>query len=430
MNLVRRHRNNPYARAALTAIRVGRSLYNSYPNIRNNLQMAFGKRRVSYGNGRAYGGRRAKRQRPQRRRGSGNGNKSMGYSVKKRGTNAGTVALSRRGGNKVQKEGRKKTVFVSRNLRQKIKKVIASNEPKGYTQESYYENLNVPRDSQLVHDLSGRTVDGGHSMFSPTEVLDATSILWNIKVPSANKDVADAGNFNVKNLELTVKKQWVVYNFKNNSQISMKMRLIDWSPKQTNGDGEDPSDSWSNELALQAPVAPGEGYNLNSITVGQLHTSPQMFPSFRSQFSTQQKTITLEPGKTFTHVLTGPNMKKYRFDKFNQGSAYTNGQTFTKGTLLIVEADLVGTDVGGVSRIGNTTAVGGLPFGLLVETTHYKTLTMPEFAGFTTATPATPAVPLDQRKDAMFIKHWGVGEITSGTRISDEQPTDPEVVPL
>lgn len=364
-------------------------------------------------------------------RNGGNKRKSMAYGVKRRGTNIRTVAMSRRGGNKVQKEGFKKQVKVSYQLRQKITKVIKGHIPHGYAQESYYENLNVPRDSQLVHDMGARLVDGGHGYFSPTEILDTSSILWNIKVPAANKGFADTGNFNIKNLEVMVTKQWIVYRLKNNSQITMTVKLIDWSPKQTKGDGEDPSDAWSNELALQAPIAPGEGYNLNSIGVTELHTTPQMFPGFRSQFSTQQKTITIEPGKTYVHTLSGPNQKTYKFDSFNQGGDYTNGQTFTKGTLLVAHADLLGTATEGVTRVGNSGLTSGNQYGLLIETTHYKSLNMPEFAGFTAASPASPGVPLDLRKDAMYIEHFN---ITSGddaaAEISDEQPADPIVIPL
>lgn len=345
------------------------------------------------------------------------------------------AAVSKR--KKVNREGRsRKKVKVSKSFRKKVKKVIESREQYGWFQErdSFSGNPIPPLDeAQQVFNVGTWNSDGAPTFFDPISVLNAASILFNIKGPLVpDKTITDAGNFQNETLRVRVIDSNVTYRFKNNTARQILLKLWDYSPKTIGKSNQNVLNEWNSALVMMAPSgAPGTTgtlTNLNplSVTFQTIGASPKHCPSLMHQYSWDETIVNIEPGKEFTHTLKGPKDKMYEFAKFYVNGVFQNQQKIVKGTLAAFWTDLTSTITGGVGRWTDMT--GGVGTGLLCEVTAFYKIAMPEQAGFTIPTPAIGpgrAQQLTRRVHRVFaIKHWVNAQPASAVmEVEDENPS-------
>lgn len=339
-------------------------------------------------------------------------------------------------GRKVHKEGRKKKVKVSGALRKKIHAVIDKQDCIGWYKEILPVQTIKPVDNlQQITAVNFSTSDGISGLyFDPGTVLQVASTLYNQFVPaSANKSTANSGLFNPGSFKVRVLEQNVVHYFKNNTARTITLKVWDWSPKVTFvGAGQDPVSYLSTELARLAPTGPaGSGGNVGNVNVLSMLPStigftPKMIPGFSNLYTMDETIVKLEAGKEYYHKLKGPNDKLYDYAKYFQtGSSFiSNQQKFVKGTIVAMYTDTTSSSLGAAGRF--TDIVAGDPYAVLVETTAFTKIALPEQAGFVTpaVAPAAGAPQfLGNRKSAFAIKNWAVVQ-GAGTVVDmeDENP--------
>lgn len=338
-------------------------------------------------------------------------------------------------GNKVKFEARKRPVFVSNKLRAKIKKVAgATNKYYGWYKEIQQAPITQPVDNNLVwKELCPYTSDNVSSAFSPVDILNAASVLWNTKIPTtANKLLNDTDNFKSDNFKVRVMDSNQRTIITNNTSHQVVLKLYDLSPKSTTaaqntGFGWNPLSFIDQALIQMAPSgAPGSAgtiSNSNPLTVIKETQgfNPTMIPQFKALYSIDQTRVILEPGKSYVHVLQGPKDKIYDFSKYYQSGVFNNQQKFVKHTIYSVSVEVVGTSTGALGRFVDLAANSG--YGILTETTTFTKLELPEQAGFVmpTALPvAGKSQYLGNRKNSFAIKHWTVGQTGTVVAVGNE----------
>jgi len=133
--------------------------------------------------------------------------------------------------------------------------------------------------------------------------------------------------------------------------------------------------------------------------------------------------ITLEAGKQYTHNLQGPKDKVYEFDKFFQHGVFLNNQKFTKHSIMSYSWDLNASSTNQPGRFSDLGPTGTSGFGILMETTTFTKLEIPEQAGFVMPT-SLPVGGKSQimgnQKNSFAIKQWTVTQSGTTVRIGDE----------
>lgn len=364
-------------------------------------------------------------------------------SVVKAQANNVVAGPSRKRGRKVHKEGRKKGVKVPRLLRKQVKSILEKQDYIGWYKEIITNQVQKPIDNlQSVFHACLRTCDAIPGIFfDPVSVRNAASILWNKFVPVNQNNVGTtAGQFQMDTLQIKVLEQNVIHRMKNNTARNMTLKIWDWSPKTTlQFQGFDPIPYLTAELLRLSPSgAPGSitevsNYNVLGVTVGTIGFNPKMVPAFNQYYSLDETIVNLEPGKEYNHKLSGPNHKMYDYKKFfmNGAAQICNSQKFIKGTMVCMILDL---DTTTLQTTGRTTdIVAADPFGLLLETTCFYKIAMPEQAGFIVPDAATgftagQSKSLGNRKSAFAIKNWASAQAGIITSIEDENPQAPTTV--
>lgn len=350
------------------------------------------------------------------------------------------ATYSRKKGKSVAKEGvPRKKVKVSKDFRKKVDKVLEKEAGNGWFKEIYYRDAKitpVDNDQVVFNPTSGMVTaslaDG--CQFDPCAVLNAASILFNGKVPTIpSKAFNDVGNFSAETLRVNVEDSSVVYRFLNNTARTMTIKLWDCSPKSAIINTAQPSfpapiNQWTQGLAQQVPDTLETGLNPLSNLISTLTNRPQTLTSFMKLFSVDETIITLEAGKEYNHRLQGPKSKLYDFSKFYQNGVIGNFQKMNKFTFGAVYLNLTGITPGTSGEFGRwtdmTTAGAN---GLLVETTSFYRLTMPEQAGL--KVPPLPVagqpLPLNSRKSGVFaIQNWANPQTATSVvgPVQDETP--------
>lgn len=301
------------------------------------------------------------------------------------------VSSARKGKHRVKKLHKKTPrVKVSRKLRQKVEKVIEGNDPKGYYQSYSWHIITEPTtNAQSVTLLNPMvSIDGVQgSYFTPTQVLNAASILWNTKVPIPNptyNDVAGGipSNFNYNNVKINVIKQWATNKFRNNTQRNYYINIYT-CVRKTNGTATDAKTEWEAAITQDqnAGVAIG-GQKGNPAVVtlpssSTLYITPSVSKSLYNNWDIELTKIYLKPGEEYVHTTTGPS-KMYDYRKFFAGNV---AWTMPKGSVSIfctAYVDMIGATTTGVGRIAETNTAG---YQVIVENNYYLKCEIPAQAG-------------------------------------------------
>jgi len=355
-----------------------------------------------------------------------------------------TTAASRRKGNKVHKEGVKKTVKVSRQFKKKVKQSLQHEGYIGTMMETNVQYFVPNTDEQFICQI-GRLSQNRRNYFDPCYVLNAASCLYNNKPLTLNPLISDTGNFNYSTFQCTVLKQHVTHRIKNNTARHLTLKVYDVSPKGKQfSDGFEPYVFWKDAMTNEIAGTDLNGrVNLGQATPETLYSTPKLCQGFRNNYTIDETIINLEPGKEYNHKLLGPNNHEYKFQKFLDGrdgggttGVFCNQQKFIKQTFIVVYGDLV-TGPFPIPQIGAGTsrkiALNGATdeyYGLCVESTVYTKIKLPEQAGFNVAvTVPAGSNPLGNRKSNPYIlKNWTNPLNVLYNVVNDDQPaTEPPI---
>lgn len=317
-----------------------------------------------------------------------------------------------------------KRVKVSPRLRKQILAVNEKSHIQGYMQESYkctqynvapltntcavIENVYLPNDSL-------------GSVFSYNHILHCASRLWNGKGANSFPNVTDALNFDPLVQTIHVRKQWVTLRFKNNSQRTIRMRIVSATPHGTKTTVT-PIAAWSSGITdMQA--AKRLISNLTP-TVGMMYTHPKIYDGFRNQYGTSEMDYTLEPGQAIEQNINGPGMIYDGGNFYQNGAVYNIFQKQDVFNFAVILPDLVLSSAGVPGHLSDSTALLATNF-ICFDATYHVQMSMPEPAGWQSGgvAPAAGAVPLVNRVKRFVLDDFN--DFTP-TLLSTEIRTDEE----
>lgn len=344
------------------------------------------------------------------------------------------VKASKRKGNKVHREGVKPKVRVSKAFRKKTLEVLKTKGPVG-TMMEIHTNLYKPNDSQRV-DRLGHLSQNIIQHFDPLYVNHVASCLFNRKQMTLNPQSTDNNLFTLQHTQIEVLKQSVTFRMKNNTVRNMTIRVFDVSPKGKqlkDVNGVDPVEMWFNGFAAENQILgppltlPGQvtGVNINNITPNTLYAHPKMCKGFKDNYTIDETIYQLEPGKECIHKLVGKNglydYQKYKAPSASGNYSFINQQSFVKMTFIVFHLDLIATTLASQGRY--TDIIDNSPIGLIVESTYFTKVKMPDQTGFVPNQDAAGNQQLNQRKAYPYIIQNWAGEQQGGVvGIADEQP--------
>lgn len=351
-----------------------------------------------------------------------------------------TTAASKRNGTRVKREGVKKTVKVSANFRKKVKQSLESDACYGTMMEINTQLVQPITDEQYVAAL-GRNSGNVKQYFDPCYVLNVCSQLFNNKSPVFNPTIGDSGNFAPTTFQAHVIKQSVTHRMKNNTARHLTIKVYDVSPKGVQySNGFDAVTYWREQMQNEAAAGDvNTRVNISTATPNTLYAKPKYCKGFMNRFTIDETIVNLEPGKEYNHKVEGPNHMDYKFQKFwdsttGNSGVFANQQKFVKMTFVVVHGDLVtGIAQDNIGMVaGRRVLLPGTNneiYGLVVESTVYTKVKVPEQAGFNVPAGALPAtMPLHNRKTNPYIlKNWTVSSAgtslgTNYVEINDDQP--------
>jgi len=267
------------------------------------------------------------------------------------------------------------------------------------------------------------------AIFSPVDVLDAASCLFNDKPATQTKATASgsitvpgAGSFDIRNVKIEVLKSSFQAAFKNNSLRTLMLTLYECSPKKLSNSVTDSTaeEIWRQAMLNEANSAfllpNSKAINIAGTEPSTLYATPYMSKTFKAAFNIEQHDIVLDPGQTFEHYMEGPT-GVYDFAKFWKPDGTTSADVFynmvpskTRYLFCVMKTDLCNTDLGASGRYG----VPGTQQRLLWEYQKKFTILAPEQAGGTAFDLAVPVVGGQinfnntQLRDCYLHKNYGV----------------------
>jgi len=343
------------------------------------------------------------------------------------GNNSTRVTMSKRPKKKDLKKvkfRKLKRVKVNRKFQAKVKKAIEPQRVSGFAQfidvqylrfeannAQFVAYLGMGSDSSVtIGNLNKYTVPW---FFGPLRVLDTASVLFNGKA-AADKDVAFAnpGMFKIDtgNPKFHVKKSWVTFQLKNNTERTVYLNLHLIGPKNTSDETLDIATLWQDMLDAEYTAK----VNLSHNTVNTIYNGPRACKQFRELFNLAITKVTLEPGQTYEYKIAGPEDYMYDWSKFYKGSSYQNLHKMMRTCLITGHFDLqVNYGAGGTAlntralRPGqNTFALDGSQVGgVCVEYREFYDITMPEITGGV-GVAAGAVEPLTHRQDVKYFKSF------------------------
>lgn len=347
------------------------------------------------------------------------------------------LAVARRGKTRIGKvHGKKRDVKVSATFRKKVNKVFNDREPEGYLQETYVTNLHITSsNAQTVAQINGATSDGvTGQFFTPTQVLQAASVLWGGAGYTQTPQKDGLGYMNYSSVRINVIRSWATVKYRNNTQRTIYLSIYASRPKYNAASGQSMTAEWANALLNEKQGSTTPGINVGGITPSQLYVTPFISKAMMNQWKIETTKVVLQPGEEYIYTIEGPS-KLYDFRKFFINGTWTPKTKVQIDLSHVAYTDLVQTNDGTLSgRLGEN--VSG--FGLLFEVNTYYKLSMPEQAGILWATlgtggqdshqtlPANGAVTyLGNRRDAYYYYNNGTSS-TSGTvnRVDLENPAN------
>lgn len=340
---------------------------------------------------------------------------------------AGRATMKRKN-TKNEKVKSTKKVKVSKGLREKVQKVIAGENAYGayhvrfggmigYIDPGIFAGFNRTasylRDSNYCTSIWGGTsfpagskvwfgahhrnagtgtlanmstnVDRVFCYFSPMKILDAASVLWNRKTPTADI-TAVADNFSLVTgittgtpqlgssqfpqtgpLEIRIINSYVTWRMKNTSQRSLLVKIYHCVPKLKYCDvgplsiltSPNESVDTSTNLKELAGVPVNSGGSIASTLCTHPQFEPNMNPSFASAYKYSQKIINLKPGEECIHSIQGPKNYTLDYNKLHSENETKVG-SFFKHTTIIPIVSVEVDSVFGTDGIGQLTGQYGI----------------------------------------------------------------------
>lgn len=325
---------------------------------------------------------------------------------------------------------KRKSTHLSKAFVKKVKMAVSQTAKNSGKYQRWFARpiLQVAPNAQAVEPVGIGNVDGAAgALFSPTQVLDAASVLWNSKPSGQTLAFSDIANFPL-NAKIKVLKSWATVEYINHGQRTYYITLYDCKPKNKTTSGS-PYQDWIN--ALSADANNTKGINIGNVAVTTLGCYPQISKAWVNNWTASETKIVLEPGQSFTAHIPGPKMQEYVYQKYlsSPGGSYANNQPLvTRYLMHKIVTDLLGIkQAGGAissSRQGTTSAQGNQ---VHVEVKEFYTLECPDSAGWLSGgvAPAAGAVPLFEKRDAYAIANFEYVPVVADTpyRTETEIPT-------
>ena len=318
-----------------------------------------------------------------------------------------------------------KDVRVSKVFKKKVEKAMAAGQIFGSVRSLTATNILVAAtvNAQNVVYLSPTTgsVYGMDWLWTTDQFLHWASVLWNGKAaapPTATTQafgsggVRNATNFNLLNLDCTIKSCSMEYKFKNHAQNACKLTIHQLKSKNVTAmyPGSNVSTGY-NFVTNASQGRPGtcsipetdwnEAINDEIVSKTQLNTSldrtwiglePGMCKDFKARYTIETTYITLEPGQTQNYFVRGPSQLHLDYSKFVNDDMAMNIQKFSRGFIVTLEwlpaitytATTTATGVFGRSGpLTNTSvppAVTSAYAGVSCEMEYHLTMSVPQGA--------------------------------------------------
>ena len=333
-------------------------------------------------------------------------------------------------------------VTVSKRFKAQVNKALEPQMNFGQYTETVTGGHNFPvpfGNRQITNQLAPSIgAGGGFSIFSPLDILDNASVLFNNQPGSQTKAAAtlQVTDFNTLALDprratINVKQQTYSVVIRNNSNRTWIIQLYEVSPKKAMNHCTDSSalQQWTNCLLNESVQQDSttKRINMEGTTPNTMYASPYDSKLFMKDWNVEKHDIILDPGQVYDHVMNGP-VGEYDFSKFwrqdGSGAAdeFLNVQPrFTRELFYTARLDLVADASGNIGRWGYEAANKGLAY----EFKKYTKLTCPATAGgVLTETGTTTAFKMTQQRDCFYKKHWFEGAYTPTERIDVQTSSD------
>jgi len=329
-----------------------------------------------------------------------------------------------------------KKIVVSRKFRAQVNKALLPNAAVGRFRETDMQAIQKLSSAQGGQQAAFEIgTEGGAgilwSYFSPGEVINAASVLFNEKVNTRNSKLTTTlglPDFGTNSFDPRILKVEVISSnaricFKNNQTRTIIMQLYECSPKSRQNiiNFGGPLTQWNNFLGNEASGAQPAIINLGNVTQNTLYESPMESKPFRHNWNIEKHDIIMEPGQTYDHYMVGPT-GMYDFQKFWKSDSSGTADEFqniqpskTRFLFATYRNDLVNTGVNEYGRLGDVTSGG-----LLIETTKRFVIKAPEQTGGTTTVLAAN-FQNDNKRDVYYAKNWATSTTAGDNRID---PTD------
>lgn len=347
---------------------------------------------------------------------------------------------------------KKHHVKVSKGFKKLVEEAMKKDEITGFKIDMFdaCEGTTVPFNQQAVDNwqwngstpYTGGTA-GAPAMgwaFSPEYYLDAASVLFNNKTPSANGYAFDtAGTFGVgatatgfpatspaSNLQFTITNSYEDYLFKNITNRVVDMKVYLCAPRQasylsvapttiTGGAGAEadalinPKNTWGQALTDQVSL----GINLAAANSSVLNMKPQYAKGFMKYFKLETHEVVLEPGETFHYRVQGPSDFEWKWENHVKNNIFTTIAKYSRYVMTVCKfsMDVVGNGVGrGTHQFRFATAQPDTAANsIAIERKLYCSIRMPEQTGFRVPAGGLPAlqmVTFGERASRYYVRHW------------------------
>jgi len=328
---------------------------------------------------------------------------------------------------------KKPYVKVTRKFREKVKKSLMPAKVTGRWREiSYSTTAKMPAAFANNQNMFGIGQNCGTAIstafFTPAEVLDCASVLFNNKTPSQTKATASGLNtdFGTNTLDARTVKIEVLSSsasivIKNNTSRTVIMQLYECSPKVRQNFMEFPEADvqWRSAMTNEATTTTGmtSAINLGGADPNTLYATPFDSKPFMQVFNVERHDITMDAGQSYDHFLRGPS-GVYDFAKYwrndTTGAAdqfYNHIPSKTRFVFVTYRYDLVSNGTSG-GRFGDQTAETSKG-GVVFEYRKNFHIVCPEnTAGILPALTVSGAATLPQQfllngiKDIYYFKNW------------------------
>lgn len=322
------------------------------------------------------------------------------------------------------KVSRKKDVKVSRNFKLKVNKALETKWLTGTFRSNQIESWNVGTlgGRQTVERYPNNGLSRAGYLFSAERVLHVASRCFNGKAAAQNPLITDAGMFEVTSTKVEVLKQYWKFKLRNNSQRTMFLKFYQCVPK-TYQVVMDPPTAWLE--GVNQGISDGSIKGMLALT-NTIYTTPNVSAQFKEHFKTSVVEITMEPGQSYEYVAEGP-AKLYEMEKFYSRLVYNfvnKGDVINMGVGYL---DLAYGNSGIIAnKHGHVEESGDSSDRLIIESSYFCKVRMPEPTGFTQVVPTPGAIKTNDQRKEVYVYDEFLTELAYGEP-DRVDPIDPGV---